>query len=171
MLDLLAIKLKRDNCFNRLGYIFLIDRLSYAGDLNRINEVFEESNNNARKRFKFIYHDLKAPLHSQILKQLESVNTVLHIGASSHVNRSIQDPSIFVQDNIVGTFNILEASRKLDNIDLFYYFSTDEVFGPSDEISKIKEWDRYNSKTHILRLKLLVKSSPLHITILIQYHR
>jgi len=126
--------------------IFLIDRLSYAGDLNRINEVFEESNNNARKRFKFIYHDLKAPLHSQILKQLESVNTVLHIGASSHVNRSIQDPSIFVQDNIVGTFNILEASRKLDNLDLFYYFSTDEVFGPSDEISKFKEWDRYNSK-------------------------
>ena len=126
--------------------IYLIDRLSYAGDLNRINEIIEESDNDIRKRIKFIFHDLKAPLNNQVLKQIESVNIVLHIGASSHVNKSIQDPSIFVQDNIVGTFNILEASKKLDNLDLFYYFSTDEVFGPSDETSKFKEWDRYNSK-------------------------
>ena len=126
--------------------IYLVDRLSYAGNLNRINEIIEESNNEARKRIKFIYHDLKAPLNNQVLKQIESVNVVLHIGASSHVNKSIQDPSVFIQDNIVGTFNILEASKKLENLELFYYFSTDEVFGPSDDKLKFKEWDRYNSK-------------------------
>ena len=49
--------------------IYLIDRLSYAGDLNRINEIIEESDNDIRKRIKFIFHDLKAPLNNQVLKQ------------------------------------------------------------------------------------------------------
>ena len=40
--------------------IYLIDRLSYAGDLNRVNEVIEESNNESKKRIQFIYHDLKS---------------------------------------------------------------------------------------------------------------
>ena len=126
--------------------ILVIDRLSYAGDLNRINEVIAEAGEDKKPRVEFIYYDLKAPINDEILKKLTDTNIIIHIGASSHVTRSVEDPSTFIQDNVVGTFNILEAARKLENLELFYYFSTDEVFGPSDEDIQFKEWDRYNSK-------------------------
>tara|TARA_B100000401_G_scaffold234853_1_gene159191 strand:+ start:414 stop:1445 length:1032 start_codon:yes stop_codon:yes gene_type:complete len=126
--------------------LLVIDRLSYAGDLNRINDVISEVGEDTRSRVEFIYYDLKAAFSNQILNKLEDLNIIVHIGASSHVTRSVEDPSIFIQDNVVGTFNLLEAARKLKNLELFYYFSTDEVFGPSDEKAKFKEWDRYNSK-------------------------
>ena len=126
--------------------IFVMDRLSYAGDLNRINEVINETGEETRSRVEFIYHDFKAELTHNIMKKLEDINIIVHIGASSHVTRSVEDPSTFIQDNVVGTFNLLEAARKIKTLELFYYFSTDEVFGPSDEKAKFKEWDRYNSK-------------------------
>jgi dTDP-glucose 4,6-dehydratase len=126
--------------------ILIVDRLSYAGDLNRVNDVISEVGEPNRSRIKFIYHDLKAPIDDELLKKLAGTNIILHIGASSHVTRSVEDPSTFVQDNVVGTFNLLEAARKVNSLELFYYFSTDEVFGPSDEDIKFKEWDRYNSK-------------------------
>ena len=126
--------------------VVTIDRLSYAGELNRINDVIAAAGEENRSRVKFVYHDLKAPLNEELLKKIADVNIILHIGASSHVTRSVENPSTFIQDNVVGTFNLLEAARKLDKLELFYYFSTDEVFGPSDEDTKFKEWDRYNSK-------------------------
>ncbi len=126
--------------------ILVLDRLSYAGNLNRLSEVFLEVGENSRSRVEFVYYDLKAPFNDDILKKIKDVNKIIHIGASSHVTRSIENPLVFVQDNVIGTFNLLEAARKLDNLELFYYFSTDEVFGPSEDDTKFKEWDRYNSK-------------------------
>tara|TARA_B100001029_G_scaffold85606_2_gene70285 strand:+ start:17402 stop:18436 length:1035 start_codon:yes stop_codon:yes gene_type:complete len=126
--------------------ITVIDRLSYAGSLDRINYVLDEVDNDTKNRFRFFYHDLKAETHEGIVDDLSDINIILHIGASSHVTRSVKNPSIFIQDNIVGTFNLLELSRKLEKLELFYYFSTDEVFGPSEENTKFLEWDRYNSK-------------------------
>ncbi len=126
--------------------LFVIDRLSYAGNLNRINDVVEEVGDGAKKRIEFIFHDLKASFETELLHKLNKIDQIVHIGASSHVTRSVQNPSEFVQDNVIGTFNLLEASRKFDSLELFYYFSTDEVFGPSDKEVKFKEWDRYNSK-------------------------
>jgi len=126
--------------------IFIIDRLSYAGNLNKLSEVFSEVGEQSQSRVKFVYYDLKAPFNDEILKKFKDIDIILHIGASSHVTRSIENPSLFIQDNVIGTFNLLEAARKLDNLELFYYFSTDEVFGPSDKDTKFKEWDRYNSK-------------------------
>jgi|TARA_B100000902_G_scaffold392325_1_gene444549 dTDP-glucose 4,6-dehydratase len=124
----------------------VIDRLSYAGNLERINEVVEEAGVKSKNRLKFFYHDLKAEPHEGIIERLSETNIILHIGASSHVTRSVKNPHIFIQDNIIGTFNLLELSRNLDNLELFYYFSTDEVFGPSEKDVKFLEWDRYNSK-------------------------
>ncbi len=126
--------------------IIVIDRLSYAGNLKRINDILEDYDESNRKRVEFFYHDLKAELHDEIINKLIDTNYILHIGASSHVTRSVKNPSVFIQDNIVGTFNLLEASRKFENLELFYYFSTDEVFGPSEKNTKFEEWDRYNSK-------------------------
>jgi|TARA_B100001758_G_C18409126_1_gene614315 dTDP-glucose 4,6-dehydratase len=126
--------------------LIVIDRLSYAGNLERINEVLGEVDEDSKKRVNFFYHDLKAEPHEGIIDKLSEVNIILHIGASSHVTRSVKNPLVFVQDNILGTFNLLEFARKLENLELFYYFSTDEVFGPSEADVKFLEWDRYNSK-------------------------
>jgi len=126
--------------------ILTFDRLSYAGDLRRIDYIAKEVGDSSHKRLKFVYHDLKAPLHNDLIKEIKDVNYIIHIGASSHVTRSVENPRIFIEDNIVGSFNLIEASRKLENLELFYYFSTDEVFGPSLDNEKFKEWDRYNSK-------------------------
>ena len=126
--------------------VTVIDRLSYAGKLDRINDVLKEVGEESHNRVKFFYHDLKAETHEEMVKELSDTHIILHIGASSHVTRSVKNPSIFIQDNIIGTFNLLELARNLENLELFYYFSTDEVFGPSEENIKFSEWDRYNSK-------------------------
>ena len=84
--------------------------------------------------------------NNEILKSMiGNVNTVLHIGASSHVDRSISDPLSFVMDNVVGTCNILNFAKVQDNLNNFIYFSTDEIFGPAPEGVNYKENDRYNS--------------------------
>ncbi|KKL69538.1 hypothetical protein LCGC14_2113920, partial [marine sediment metagenome] len=70
---------------------------------------------------------------------------ILHLAASSHVDRSIEDPLSFVMDNVVGTCNILNYARSLDYLETFLYFSTDEVFGPAPPGVFYKEWDRYKS--------------------------
>jgi len=126
--------------------ILTIDRLSYAGDLRRLDEIYKEKGDSSHQRLKFIYHDLKAPLSIDLIEKIKDVNYIIHIGASSHVTRSVENPRVFIEDNIIGSFNLLEASRELNDLELFYYFSTDEVFGPSINNEKFKEWDRYNSK-------------------------
>jgi dTDP-glucose 4,6-dehydratase len=51
----------------------------------------------------------------------------------------------FVMDNVVGTVNLMDYARKIDNLERFVYFSTDEIFGPAPDGIKYKENDRYNS--------------------------
>ena len=70
---------------------------------------------------------------------------IVHMAASSHVDRSIEDPMCFVMDNVVATCNILNFGRKQKNLERFIYFSTDEVFGPAPHGVNYKERDRYNS--------------------------
>jgi len=125
--------------------IVILDRLDVSGNLNRLTELpiwVTEC-----KRVSFVWHDMKAEMHNnEILKGLIGpVDTVLHIGASSHVDRSIDDPLSFVMDNVVGTCNILNFARTQDNLKNFVYFSTDEIFGPAPDGINYKENDRYNS--------------------------
>ena len=76
---------------------------------------------------------------------LGNFNYIIHMAASSHVDRSIDDPMCFVLDNVVATCNILNFSRKNNSLEKFIYFSTDEVFGPAPKGVNYKERDRYNS--------------------------
>jgi len=96
-----------------------------------------------------IWHDLRSNLPDTVKYQIDAKNKVdyiLHIGASSHVDRSISDPMSFVYDNVVGTANMLEYARKVNSLTKFLYFSTDEVFGPSlGNGYKFKPWDRYHA--------------------------
>ena len=126
--------------------VITIDRLDTSGNLNRLNEILDE-NPTWRKRLKFIFHDLKAPITETLAKQIGDVHKIFHLAAGSHVDRSIDYPLEFAMDNVIGTVNILDFARlhQKDTLDLFLYFSTDEVFGPAPVGVDYKEWDRYNS--------------------------
>jgi len=93
----------------------------------------------------FVFHDLRAPINGYVAHRLGEVDHVLHLAASTHVDRSITCPMEFVQDNVVGTCNLLDYARTLPNLQTFVYFSTDEVFGPAPEGTAFVEWDRYRS--------------------------
>lgn len=118
-----------------------LDRLDCSGNLNRLAELV--SVRTANGSFRQFYHDLKAELSGQKAQQLGSFDWVLHLAASSHVDRSIQDPASFVLDNVLGTTHALLFARDIGA--KFLYFSTDEVFGPAPEGVNYKEWDRYRS--------------------------
>ena len=98
-----------------------------------------------RKRVRVIHHDLKAEINPEIAALIGSVDLISHLAAGSHVDRSISYPLEFVMDNVVGTAHILDYARKLENLERFAYFSTDEVFGPAPKGINYKENDRYNS--------------------------
>jgi len=125
--------------------IISLDRLDYSGNQNRLHEILDHYTPEQKKRVKLIFHDLKADINPHVGHFLGVVNIILHVAAGSHVDRSITHPLEFIQDNIVGTANILEYAKRLNNLESFLYFSTDEVFGPAPDGIKYKEWDRYNS--------------------------
>mgnify|MGYP001219519785 CR=1 FL=1 len=125
--------------------VVTLDRLDFSGNLNRLNEVVSAYPESERKRVKVVHHDLKAELNPEIISTIGKIDYVSHLAAGSHVDRSISHPLEFVMDNVVGTAHILDYARKLDNLERFAYFSTDEVFGPAPKGINYKENDRYNS--------------------------
>ena len=128
--------------------IVSLDRLDYSGNLNRLDNILSKLDNNKKSRVKVVYHDLKSEINPWIKKEIGEVDIILHLAAGSHVDRSIDYPMEFVLDNVVGTANILEYARIINQsnkLERFIYFSTDEVFGPAPKGVDYKENDRYNS--------------------------
>ena len=125
--------------------IVSLDRLDYSGNLNRLHDLMLSFDPNVRKRVRIVHHDLKAELNPLVRSEIGKVDCILHLAAGSHVDRSIDYPMEFVLDNVVGTCNILNFARTIKNLELFMYFSTDEIFGPAPNGIKYKENDRYNS--------------------------
>jgi dTDP-glucose 4,6-dehydratase len=125
--------------------IVALDRLDFSGNLNRLADMMQDFDPETRKRVRVEFHDLRAELNPQLIHQIGPVDIVLHLAAGSHVDRSIEFPMEFVQDNVVGTCNILNYARQQDKLERFVYFSTDEVFGPAPDGIAYKERDRYNS--------------------------
>ena len=119
--------------------VTVIDRLDTSGNLNRLAKY------KGHHRLRFFYHDLRAPISDFLAGQLGTrFDYILHLGAATHVDRSIACAMEFVQDNVVGTCNILDYAR-VAGCKRFLYFSTDEVFGPAPHGVRYKEWDRYRS--------------------------
>lgn len=118
-----------------------MDRLDTSGNLNRLADL--DCWSSAKTRIKILHHDLKAEFNPFLVKSLGRVDLILHLAASSHVDRSIADPLSFVLDNVVGTVNVLNYARL--NSTPVLYFSTDEVFGPAPAGKLYVENDRYNS--------------------------
>ena len=128
--------------------IISLDRLDYSGNLNRLDNILSNLEDTQKSRVKVVYHDLKSEINPWIKKEIGDIDIILHLAAGSHVDRSIDYPMEFVLDNVVGTANILEYARIINQskrLERFIYFSTDEVFGPAPKGVDYKENDRYNS--------------------------
>ena len=121
--------------------IISLDRLDTSGNLNRLVdiEVWEVMS----RRVTIVYHDLKSPIGEFVKEKIGDVDYILHLAASSHVDRSITDPMSFVMDNVVGTCNLLLFAKELESLKKMIYFGTDEVFGPAPTGVNYKEWDRF----------------------------
>ena len=113
------------------------DALTYAGNPANLEQI--KSNPN----YRFFHGDIRKPEHIEEVFSIYDIEGVIHLAAESHVDRSIQDPTEFIETNILGTFNLLEASRKKWNGQLtkrrFLHVSTDEVYGSLGEKGYFKE--------------------------------
>jgi len=109
-----------------------LDCLTYAGHLANLEKVSRHS--------KYIFEkvDLRDKAATLRVVEQHAITHVMHLAAESHVDRSITDPGDFIQTNVVGTFNLLEAcracwldkkSRTTHHAPRFHHISTDEVYG------------------------------------------
>jgi dTDP-glucose 4,6-dehydratase len=108
-------------------HIYNLDLLTYAGNLENIQDIEEKSN------YTFLKADIVDAAEIDRLFDLHQFDDVIHLAAESHVDRSIKDPLAFIQTNVVGTANLLNAAKRIWSKDmanhLFYHVSTDEVYG------------------------------------------
>jgi dTDP-glucose 4,6-dehydratase len=121
--------------------IIIIDKLSYASNgFERLRDTETLHN----ERIKVYTADLILPLSEGLIKEMGKINYIVHMAAETHVDNSIKNPHLFIHNNIVSTYNLLEYARNnLLDLEMFFYFSTDEVFGPALGDTLFKEWDRH----------------------------
>lgn len=110
-----------------------LDKLTYAGNLENLQAVENNS------RYKFVHGDITDP---EVVNPLVyEADLVVHFAAESHVDRSILEPGVFLQTNIIGTQVLLQAALEYQT--RFHHVSTDEVFGSLALNSK----ESFNEKT------------------------
>jgi dTDP-glucose 4,6-dehydratase len=108
-----------------------VDALTYAGNLDSLASIEGQPNYSFSQINICNFDELKNVINSF------KPNYIMHLAAESHVDRSIDSPSAFIQTNLIGTYNLLEASRfyfdslpkSEQNIFRFHHISTDEVYG------------------------------------------
>ncbi|WP_147676996.1 dTDP-glucose 4,6-dehydratase [Algibacter pacificus] len=123
-------------------HIFNLDALTYAGNLENLKDIENHKN------YTFIKADIT---HEDVINDLfikYKFDSVIHLAAESHVDRSIKDPLAFVKTNVIGTMNLLNAFKNCWNNDfsnkLFYHVSTDEVYGTLGETGLFTETTSYD---------------------------
>lgn len=119
--------------------IYIIDKLSYAANgLERLRD----SNLLFSNRIKVFTYDFSYPLSDGIIRELGNIDYIVHIAADSHVDYSIKNPVETIRNNVMSTVYLLEYARKLPNLKLFFYFSTDETYGST--LESFTEKDKHN---------------------------
>jgi dTDP-glucose 4,6-dehydratase len=103
---------------NRDYELVVLDKLTYAGNLDNIQEV--------RDKIEFIHGDIAD--QDVVSRVMRDCDMVVNFAAETHVDRSIEDPGIFVKTDVIGTYNLLEHVRKYD-VGRYLQISTDEVYG------------------------------------------
>jgi len=125
--------------------IINIDKLTYAGNLENLKDVENTEN----------YHFVKGDIGDfnlvKELMEVHQINSIIHLAAESHVDRSISNPMEFVTTNVVGTVNLLNAAKAYWNENyedkLFYFVSTDEVYGTLGETGLFTEETAYDPRS------------------------
>ena len=102
--------------------IVCIDKLTYAGNLSTLESVMDDPD------FRFVRLDICDREGVDKLFAEEKPDIVVNFAAESHVDRSIEDPGVFLQTNIIGTATLMDACRKY-GIKRYHQVSTDEVYG------------------------------------------
>ena len=102
--------------------IICLDKLTYAGNLETLEPVMDNP------KFKFVKGDIADREFVYKLFEDEKPDVIVNFAAESHVDRSITDPGIFLQTNIIGTGVLLDACREY-GIKRYHQVSTDEVYG------------------------------------------
>lgn len=102
--------------------ICCLDKLTYAGNLSTLNSAMKNTN------FKFCLGDIADRKEVFDLFAREKFDVVVNFAAESHVDRSIENPQIFLTTNVIGTQTLLDASLKF-GVKRFHQVSTDEVYG------------------------------------------
>ncbi|MER5060097.1 dTDP-glucose 4,6-dehydratase [Providencia stuartii] len=108
-----------------------VDKLTYAGNLESLTSICEDP------RYTFVQADICDSAAITNIFNLHQPDAIMHLAAESHVDRSIDGPSEFIQTNIIGTYTLLEAARQYWNqlpadkkaTFRFHHISTDEVYG------------------------------------------
>lgn len=122
-----------------------LDALTYAGNLENLKSVEQAPN------YSFVKGNiLDQALLDQLFEQYQ-FDGVIHLAAESHVDRSIENPLAFVETNVMGTLQLLQAARKAwaNNMEnkLFYHVSTDEVYGTLGETGLFTEETAYDPRS------------------------
>lgn len=102
--------------------IICLDKLTYAGNLETLEIAMKNP------KFKFVKGDIADRAFVDELFASEKPDVVVNFAAESHVDRSIENPEIFLQTNVIGTSVLMDACRKYGNI-RYHQVSTDEVYG------------------------------------------
>ncbi len=122
--------------------IYNLDKLTYAGNLKNLVDI--ERHNN----YKFIKGDICDLNFIKIILKKYKISDIIHLAAESHVDRSINDPFLFANTNIIGTLSLLNSAKEIwdkdFNDNLFYHVSTDEVYGSLGENDFFTENTKYD---------------------------
>ena len=126
-----------------------VDKLTYAGNLSSLSSVDQNP------LYSFEYADINDRSLITLILDQHQPDAIMHLAAESHVDRSIDGPSDFIQTNIVGTYSLLECARaywrqlssgKRDEF-RFHHISTDEVFGTLGETDSFTEETAYDPRS------------------------
>ena len=118
---------------NRPEYkIVNIDNLTYAGNLENLKAIENDEN------YSFVKIDITDKAGLEKLFRLEKFDLIVNFAAESHVDRSIEEPEVFVKTNILGTQILLDLARKY-GVSKFHQVSTDEVYGSLGETGYFTE--------------------------------
>ena len=123
-------------------YIYNLDALTYAGNLENLKDIED------RENYTFLHGDISDEAYISSIFNEFKFDSVIHLAAESHVDRSIDDPLSFIKTNIVGTTVLLNAFKNIweGNWEdkLFYHISTDEVYGSLSVKGRFNESTPYN---------------------------
>ena len=123
-------------------HIYNLDALTYAGNLENLSDIENKPN------YTFIKGDITDEVFINNIFQDYKFDSVIHLAAESHVDRSIEHPLEFVKTNVIGTMVLLNAFKACWKGDFenkrFYHISTDEVYGSLGETGIFTETTPYN---------------------------